>query len=172
MGAISLAWAARAGLLSSTLDAAFLDGPLRRTARGLVYGGFAIALGGVLGAGAPMSEALRLATRSVRSDLARRRLEPVAQAVRQGEALSTALDRVAGFPGAVTRLASIGEASGALGPMLTRAGTLEEETAVRRIEAAGRILGPALIVGLGGLIGLLMAGLLSGVSGLGEAALN
>lgn len=172
MGAISLAWAARAGLFGSTVDALLLDGPLRRTVRGLVYGGFAIALGNVLSAGAPMSEALRLATRSVRSGLARSRLEPVAQAVRQGEALSSALDRVAGFPGAVTRLASIGEASGALGPMLSRAGTLEEEAAVRRIEATGRFLGPALIIGLGGLIGLLMAGLLSGVSGLGEAALN
>ena len=42
----------------------------------------------------------------------------------------------------------------------------------RRIEAAGRVLGPALIVGLGGLIGLMMAGLLSGVSQLGQSALQ
>jgi hypothetical protein len=35
-----------------------------------------------------------------------------------------------------------------------------------------RIAGPALIVALGGLIGLLMASLLSGVSQIGESALQ
>ena len=109
-----------------------------------------------------MSEALRLRTR----------LEPVAQAVRQGQALSVALGVVKAFPPAITRLAAIGEASGALGLLLARAGKLEEETALRRIEAVGRLLGPALIVALGGMIGLLMAGLLSGVSQSGGAALQ
>ncbi len=165
-----IAW--RAGLLTATLDSFLLDGPLRRTVRALIFGGFSIALGSVLAAGAPMSEALRLATRAVRSETARKRLEPVSHAVRQGEALSSALGRVAGFPQTAVRLAAIGEASGALGPMLARAGSLEEKAALRRIEATGRLLGPALIVMLGGLIGLLMAGLLSGVSGLGEAALQ
>jgi general secretion pathway protein F/type IV pilus assembly protein PilC len=56
--------------------------------------------------------------------------------------------------------------------MLQRSGKLEEDAAVRDIEAAARLLGPALIVLLGGLIGLMMAGLLSGVTELGQAALN
>jgi type II secretory pathway component PulF len=169
---LGLYLSARAGALGPVVDGVFLDGPAKRTARGLVFGGFAIALGNVLSAGAPMSEALRLAIRSVRSGNARKRLEPVAQRVRQGEALSVALGRVSGFPGAIVRLCAIGEASGALGPMLARGGALEETAALRRIEAAGRLLGPALIVALGGLIGLLMAGLLSGVSRLGQAALQ
>jgi type II secretory pathway component PulF len=169
---VGLMSAARGGLLTPVLERLALDGPARRTMRALVFGGFAVALGNVLAAGAPMSEALRLATRAVRSDTARRRLEPVAHAVRQGDSLSSAMGRVVGFPAAVIRLAAIGEASGALGPMLARGGDLEEKTAIRRIEAAGRLLGPLLIVCLGGLIGLIMAGLLSGVSGLGEAAMQ
>ena len=92
--------------------------------------------------------------------------------MRQGQALSAALDRVRAIPATITRLAVIGEASGALGPMLARAGRLEEDAALRRIEFAGRLLGPALIVLLGGMIGLLMAGLLSGVSQLGGAAVQ
>jgi len=43
---------------------------------------------------------------------------------------------------------------------------------MRRIEAFGRMAGPVLIVLLGGMVGLLMAGLLSGVTELGEAALR
>jgi general secretion pathway protein F len=56
--------------------------------------------------------------------------------------------------------------------MLQRAGKLEEDAAVRNIEATARLLGPALIVLLGGLIGLMMAGLLLGATELGQAALN
>jgi len=159
-------------LLTGPLERLMLDGPARRTASGLVFGGFAIALGNMLSAGAPMSEALRLAVRSVRSATARARLEPVSQAVRNGQPLSNALEKVNPFPTSIIRLVVVGEASGALGTMLARAGQMEEDAAIRRIEAAGRILGPALIVLLGGMIGLMMAGLLSGVSQLGDAALQ
>jgi type II secretory pathway component PulF len=169
-GAILLAGAL--GLLAAPLSRLALDGPFRRTSSGLIFGGFAVTLGSMLSAGAPMSEALRLAINSVRSTLARQRLQPAAQSVRDGQTLSAALGRVGAFPRSITRLAAVGEASGALGPMLTRAGELEEGAAIRRIEAASRFLGPALIVCLGGMVGLLMAGLLSGVSQIGSATLQ
>lgn len=167
---LAVAWIS--GAAAVALDHLAMTGPARGTAQGLVYGGFAIALGGILAAGAPISDALRLAQRALRSPTARRRLETLGQAVRQGEQLSSALGRVPGFPESIVRLALIGEETGALGTMLQRAGRIEERTALRRIEAGGRVLGPVLIVILGGLIGLLMAGLLSGVSGLGETALG
>ena len=162
----------RAGLLSRRLDQMLLDGPVRTTFSGFVFGGFAITLGSMLSAGAPMSDALKLAVRAVGSPTARRRLEPVVQNVREGGSLSSSFDRVNRFPIAIARLAAVGEASGALGPMLVRAGKLEEEAAVRRLEAVVRVAGPVLIVGLGGLIGLLMASLLSGVSQIGQSALQ
>jgi type II secretory pathway component PulF len=163
---------AQLGILKNLVDQALLDGPLKQTVSRLTFGAFAIAIGGMLTAGAPMSETLKLAIRAVNSNLARARLEPVLRAVRQGQSLSASLEAVRGFPHAISRLAAVGEATGSLGPMLTRAGKLEEEAAVRRIEQVGQILGPALIVGLGGLVGLLMASLLSGVSQLGGATLQ
>ena len=162
----------RLGLLAGPLDRLLLAGPWRRITGALFYGGFAVSLGAMLAAGAPMSEALRLATRGVRSDLAKIRLLPVLQTVRQGLSLSEALQAVKGFPPTIVRLVSVGESTGALGRMLQRSGKLEEDAAVRDIEAAARLLGPVLIVLLGGLIGLMMAGLLSGVTELGQAALN
>lgn len=162
--------AARAGVLDRPAGLFLLDGPFASISRPIIFGGYAIALGSVLTGNASMSEALSLATRVVRSRVARARLAPVAVAVREGAPLSVALESVRGFPVAVVQLAVVGEASGALGEMLSRAGRLEEEAAVRRIEAIGRVLGPALIVGLGGLIGLVMAGLLSGVTQLGQVA--
>ncbi len=162
----------RAGLLARPYDRLLLGGPWRRTTGALFYGGFAVSLGAMLTAGAPMSDALRLASRGVRSELAKARLQVVLQQVRQGVSLSQALQMVKGFPPTIVRLVSVGESTGALGRMLQRSGKLEEDAAVRDIEAAARLLGPALIVLLGGLIGLMMAGLLSGVTELGQAALN
>ena len=162
----------RAGLLAGPLDRLWLAGPWRRTTCALAFGGFAISLGAMLAAGAPMSDALRLAIRGVRSDMAKARLQVVLQQVRQGVSLSQALQAVKGFPPTIVRLVSVGESTGALGRMLQRSGKLEEDAAVRDIEAAARLLGPALIMLLGGLIGLMMAGLLSGVTELGQAALN
>lgn len=164
--------ASRAGLLARPLDRLLLIGPWRKTTGAIFYGGFSMSLGSMLASGAPMSGALRLAIRGVRSSLARDRLEAVAQAVRQGISLSEALGRVSGFPPAVVRLVAVGEATGALGTMLQRAGKVEEEVALRRIEAWAKLLGPALIILLGGLIGLMMVGLLSGVTELGQAALQ
>lgn len=168
----AVAAAAATGLLYGPFVRVFLDGPARRTAGGLIFGAFADTLGAMLAAGTPISDALRLALRSVAFRGARKRLEPVTLAVRQGIPLSDALGSVKGFPPAIVRLAAVGEASNTLGPMLQRGGKFEEEAAMRRIETAGRIAGPALIVFLGLVLGGLMAGLLSGLSQMGQAALG
>jgi len=168
----ALAVAARLGLLNAPLESVFLDGPAKRTARGVVFGGFAISLGTMLSAVAAIREAIRLAARSVRSNGARRRLDAVVPAVRQGQSLSQALLLVKGFPQSMIRLAAVGEASNSLGVMLTRGGKLEEEAALRRIEVFGQIAGPALIVLIGAILGALMGGLLSGISQMGQAALG
>jgi type II secretory pathway component PulF len=162
----------RVGVLEPLLDRIVLDGPARRTVRGIVFGGFAGSLGTMVAAGAPISDALRLASRSVASRAARARLETVATAVRQGYALSDALSAVKGFPGAIVRLVAVGEASNAVGELLVRGGQMEEEAALRRIEAMGRIAGPALIILLGAFLGILMGGLLSGLSQVGQAVLG
>ncbi|HEX3365613.1 type II secretion system F family protein [Phenylobacterium sp.] len=169
---VALAVAARAGLLSAPLERLLLDGPMKRTGRGLVFGGFALTLGTMIAAGAPISDALRLAMRSVPHKGVRRRLEAVLRAVRQGAFLSDALAGVRGFPPTIIRLAAVGEVSNTVGLLLMRSGRMEEDTALRRIETVGRIAGPAMIVVLGGLLGLLMAGLLTSVSQIGQSALN
>ncbi|WP_235525993.1 type II secretion system F family protein [Caulobacter sp. Root1472] len=140
----------------------------------LSRGAFDIAVRDTIQSDPALSHALlpMLAIRRVRSDLARSRLQVVLQQVRLGVSLSQALQEVKGFPSTIVRLVSVGESTGALGRMLQRSGKLEEDAAVCGIEAAARLMGPALIVLLGGLIGLMMAGLLSGVTELGQAALN
>lgn len=159
---------ARAGILTAPLDRLIVDGPLKAVMASFLYGRFAQVLGRLQASGVRMDEAMRLALDTLGSGLARSRLEIAWKAVRQGESLSTALGRTSGFPDAILRLTVIGERTGELGGMLDRAGTLELEGLVRNIERASRVLGPAMIILLGCVIGLMMGGLLSGVSSLGE----
>jgi type II secretory pathway component PulF len=168
----SFATAVRLRWLTAPFERLMLDGPVKRTFSAVVYGGFSVALGTMLSAGAPMNEALRLATRAVGLGLARGRLDTVGVKVRQGESLSTALSQTPGFPSAIIRLTTVGEASSSVGQMLVRGGALEEEGALRRIRAVGQVAGPGLIVLLGIFLGLLMAGLLSGISQMGQGNLN
>lgn len=169
---VGLVTAGRLGLLAPLVEALVLDGPAKRTVGGVVFGGFAVSLGTMLAAGAPATDALRLASRAVMMKSAQRRLSPLIQLVRQGQTLSASLETVKGFPPAIIRLAAVGEETNRLGEMLSRGGKLEEEAATRRIESIGRIAGPALIVVLGLVLGVLMGGLLSGVSQMGQSALG
>jgi type II secretory pathway component PulF len=77
------------------------------------------------------------------------------------------LRQVAGFPLPVVRLCEIGEASGTLGSMLLKAGEREEGQALARIDKLAKLLGPLLIVALGGLIGGLMGGVLTALTDIG-----
>ena len=166
LGSAAVSW--RLGLLAEPVDRALLDGPFRSMRCGLVFGAFSSVLGNMLAAGAPLSDALRLAVRTAPSALGRARLEAAAAEIRQGQLLSAGLAGVRGFPPAIVRLCAVGERSGSLGIMLSRAGRLEEEAAFRKLEAIGRLLGPVLIILLGALVGLLMAALLSGLGQVGQ----
>jgi len=156
--------------LKGWLEVWLLRGPLGSIARGLVFGGFARTLGDALQSGAGVTDALRLCQRSVGNAAARKRLENVATQVRQGSRLSDALRQVEGFPKPVIRLCEVGEASSTLGAMLAKAGEREELQALAKIDKLSKLLGPLLIMALGGMIGALMGGVLTALTDIGGVA--
>jgi len=165
---VALGW--RFGGLRGWLDRWLLDGPLGFIARPLVFGGYARALGEGLQSGASIIEALRLCQRSLSNREAGKRTEIVATTIRQGRTLSEALRHVAGMPAPIIRLCEVGEASSTLGAMLMRAGEREEAAALMKIDKGSKLLGPLLIMGLGALIGGLMAGVLTALIDIGSAS--
>lgn len=163
--AVYFGW--RYGGLQAQFEVWLLTGPTGGVTRALVFGTFAKTLGESLSSGAVLTEALRLCQRGVGNAEARKRLDIVTAQVRQGRRLSEALRQVAGFPLPVVRLCEIGEASGTLGSMLLKAGEREESQALARIDKLAKLLGPLLIVALGGLIGGLMGGVLTALTDIG-----
>jgi type II secretory pathway component PulF len=160
------------GAFTTAFARAILDGPLRGLTRPLEYGAFAASLSPLLASGVPAAEAVRAAASTLRNPIAQRRAEAAAQNIRDGAALAQAIAAVEGMPESIRRLSSIGEEAGAIAPMLARAGDFAQRDAVRRLKRFADIAAPALIITLGALIGLLSAGLLSGLTAIGEAALQ
>lgn len=158
------------GGLKRQVQGWLIDGPLGFITGALIYGGYARTLGDILTRGAGLTDGLRLCQRSVGNEVARERLESVSVTVRQGRLLSEALRGVKGFPKAIVKLAEVGEASGALGPMLARAGEREEADGLLTITRLSKLLGPMLIVVLGAMIGLIMGGVLTALTDIGSIA--
>lgn len=167
-----LALGYRVGLLRLLTDRVILDGPLGPIFRSLWFGRFASVLGHLLAAGAFAPDALRLASGGLSNRLARSRIESASRRLFEGAPLSGVLEACQGVPASIARMAVIGEGTGRLGDMLIHAGRMEQQRAVRILQKVGRWLAPALIVGLGVVIGGVMAGLLGGIMSLGEAVLD
>ena len=158
----------RFGGLKRVFEAWGLDGPFGGVVSALIYGGYAKTLGHMLSRGTVLTDALRLCQKSLGNDVARVRLDSVLLAIRRGQSLSEALKSIKGFPRAIIRLCEVGEASSALGPMLARAGEREEDEALKAIDRSSKILGPALIVGLGLMIAAIMGGVLTALTDIGN----
>ncbi|WP_332773870.1 type II secretion system F family protein [Phenylobacterium sp.] len=164
--------AGAAGILRRPTEALLLDGPFARLTAGLVFGRFASVLGHLLATGVPTPEAFRLASSGVAMGIARQRLDEVTAKLFEGIAVAAALDACGGMPSTIVRMARVGEETGALGMMIAKAGDLEQDGAITTLKRTAAVLGPAMIVLLGGLVGLVMGGLLSGMASLGETMLR
>lgn len=139
--------------------------------RDINCGAYARTLGALLAGGAPASAAMDLAAATAANPHWRRRFLKAGEALRDGRTVAGALATVAGAPRELVRLARVGEASGALGPMLGRAGDLVVDRALRRLDQAAAAAGPVLILVMGGFTGWLMSAFLTGLSQLGEGVL-
>jgi len=139
--------------------------------RDLNCGAFARALGALLAGGAPAANAIDLAAATAPNASWRRRFRRAGQRLRDGRTVAGALVSIPGASGELVRLARVGEETGALGDMLSRAGDIVIERALRQLDRAAAAAGPILILIMGGFVGWLMSAFLSGLSRLGEGVL-
>jgi len=142
-------------------DAALLRLPLAgRVARGYNAARFAGTLAMLAGAGVPILKALQaaaetLGNRAMRADA----LDALAQ-VREGAPLASALATKKRFPGLLAMFARLGEQTGQLPTMLTRAAAQLGAEVQRRAIALATILEPLLIVAMGGVVMLIVLSVL------------
>lgn len=113
---------------------------------------FARTLALLVGSAVPLLEALAIATQVLGIEPLRRALAVVGMRVREGQALSRAMAESGAFPPIAVRLVASGERSGRLDVMLAEAAQHQERETDTALAVAMTILGPGVILLVGGLV--------------------
>jgi general secretion pathway protein F len=149
-GSISFAWLLRGAAFRLRFDAFWLTLPLfGRLARGYNAARFAATLGMLAGAGVPILKALQAAAETLSNHAMRADAMDALVQVREGAPLGSALAGKKRFPGILAMFSRLGEQTGRLPEMLTRAGAQLSGEVQRRAMALATLLEPLLIVGMG-----------------------
>jgi type IV pilus assembly protein PilC len=98
--------------------------------------------------------------------------ESVVEDVKHGEALSAAVTKIGVFPGIFTSILMVGEESGALDEILEKSADYYEDEAATAIAGLTALIEPVIIIILGVMIGMILAGifpiLYGGMAGIGN----
>lgn len=160
-GGFGLAAALRRPATRLRMDAALLKTPvIGRLARDLHAARLARTLSTMLASGLPLMEGLLLTAPTVTNRVQRRATEAMAEAIREGGGLSAAMTRTGVFPPLLIYMASSGESSGRLEPMLEKAADYLEREFTTFTAVALSLLEPAIIVVMGGLVALIVLSIL------------
>jgi general secretion pathway protein F len=109
-------------------------------------------LGTLLASGVPILTALGIVTQLVSNTLLRRSLEEARMSVQEGESLATPLKRSGVFPGLFLQMVAVGERSGQLDHMLSRAAEAYDEEVATALSRLTSILEPLTILVMGGVV--------------------
>ena len=85
--------------------------------------------------------------------------ESVVEDVKHGEALSTAITKIGIFPGVFTSIIMVGEESGALDDILNKSADYYEDESATAIAKLVGLMEPLMIIFLGIMIGMILAGI-------------
>lgn len=130
---------------------------------------FARLFGALLLSGAPAADAMEEAARTVGNSIRRKALTEAANNIREGQSTVSALSGVFGNRHVLVRSAAIGAETGDLGTMISKAGAVLSGRAETRLERLSAIASPAIIVGLGAIIGLLVISLFQALSSIPQS---
>ena len=112
------------------------------------------------GSGVPLLDALRLAARTARMVPLREALAGAAVRVREGQGFARALADSGQFPPVALRLIASGEKSGRLDAMLEAAAQHERRELETRLATIGSVIGPLVILLVGGMVLLIVLAIL------------
>ena len=142
-------------------DAALLRLPLLgRLLRDVHAARMARTLATMSDSGLPLIEGLAITARTVGNTVLREATESMVEVIREGGSLSSAMKRAAVFPPTLLYMATSGEDSGRLAPMLDRAADYLEREFNTFTTAAMSLLEPLIIIVLGAAVAVIVLAIL------------
>ncbi|MHB1308839.1 MAG: type II secretion system F family protein [Limisphaerales bacterium] len=128
--------------------------------RGAALGRFARTLGTLTKSGVSLLPALRIVEETIGNRVLARLVARVAEETRGGDSLAAPLRKLGLFPKGVIQMIEVGEETGRLHEMLLKIAEIEERHLRSRTKTLVSLLGPALILAVGALVGFMVIALL------------
>jgi general secretion pathway protein F len=151
------------------IDAALLRAPvLGNLLQALDTARFSRTLGTLLNSGVPLLSAITLAKGVIVNRILAAGIDDVSQNLHRGGRMAAALRVSAGLPTRAIQLIEVGEESGQLPRMLEKVAEIYDREVETKLKRLLTILEPALILGLGGLIAVIIVSILVAILGLNE----
>jgi type IV pilus assembly protein PilC len=129
---------------------------IKESARALITGRVFRLLGTMLENGVPLLESIRLCRKSTRNRLFHEMFERVEHEILQGEGMSRTLVETNFLPAGAAHMISTGERTGKLPVVLQSVGEFFEDEGERRLRTLVKMLEPAIIIGLGGVVAVVV----------------
>jgi type IV pilus assembly protein PilC len=136
----------------STLNAAVI----KDSVRALITGRMFRLLGTMLENGVPLLDSIRLCKKATRNGLFREMFEKVEMDILQGNGMGQTLVNASFLPTGAAQMISTGERTGKLSSVLQSVGEYFEDEGERRLRTFVKMLEPAIIIGLGGVVAVVV----------------
>jgi type IV pilus assembly protein PilC len=140
-----------------TFDYALLNAVvLKDSIRALITGRTFRLLGTMLENGVPLLDSIRLCRKATRNSLFQGMFEKIEIEILQGEGMSKTLVESKFLPAGAAHMVSTGERTGKLPMVLQSVGEYFEDEGERRLKTLVKMLEPAIIIGLGGVVAVVV----------------
>lgn len=126
---------------------------------------FSRTLATLLGNGLPLLEALPIAIGTIGNSALRQALGDLAPRLKRGEHLSTALEACEPMPPLAVRMIRVGEESDQFEQMLLKVGGIYEDEVKRTVQRLLALLVPAVTLGLGLIVAVIVGSMMSAILG-------
>jgi type IV pilus assembly protein PilC len=142
---------------------------IKTIVRKIAIARFARTFSALMGAGVAVLECLDVTGRSLGNIVYENALKEAAIEVKNGRSLSQIIGSNPLFPAIVAQMLAVGEETGQTDTVLVKVADFYEEEVDVAIEGLGSIIEPAMIVVMGGMVGLIAASVMSPIAGLAQS---
>lgn len=123
----------------------------------------------LMGAGVPVLESLEVTAHAVGNSVYEAAILEAAEAVKNGNNLSSTISKNPLFPAIVTQMLSVGEETGQTDKVLVKVADFYEEEVDVAIDGLSSIIEPVMIVFMGAMVGLIAASVMMPIANLAQS---
>jgi len=129
---------------------------------------FARTLGTLITSGVPILQALKITKETIGNEVIQNAIDKVHDSVKEGDTIAAPLDEAKVFPAMVVNMIDVGEETGSLDAMLVKVADIYDAEVEAAVDALLRLMEPAIIIILGGVIGFIVISLYLPIFSLGD----